>query len=46
MSAGSIRVVGSLLARTTYDECRQLAEIALQAPSAITAREAVHARLT
>lgn len=45
MSARAIPEVGSLLARTTYDQCRQLAEIALDAPSASAGREAVLARL-
>jgi len=45
MSARAIPEVGTVLARTTYDECRQVAEIALEAPSASAGREAVLGRL-
>lgn len=45
MSARAIPEVGDVLARTTYDECRRVADMALGASSATAAREAVLARL-
>jgi phosphotransferase system enzyme I (PtsI) len=46
MSARAIPAVGELLARTTYDECRQLAELALRSATAAAGHEAVLARLS
>jgi phosphotransferase system enzyme I (PtsI) len=43
MSPGALADVRSVLARTSYDECRSFAALALAAPDAATARERVTA---
>ncbi|SDS69221.1 phosphoenolpyruvate--protein phosphotransferase [Paraoerskovia marina] len=45
MTARSLPDVAALLAAVTHDECRTLAQVALTAPSARSARDAVRERL-
>lgn len=46
MTPRSIAAVSAVLARTSLPECRRLAKVALDAPTALAARNAVRASLT